>query len=157
MISIDEAKEMLLENNISNSNLEMIIGSFSKRLFIVDNKYLLRTSTHPMETEAEKLQRIKELPGVPKIVRTRTYSSKDEPVYFILATLIPGTDLFYEIDKLTLAQAIEIGDKVSDFLDKLHMIEGSTYDIGHYVPTIPCIKEPGGRDMLSIGEGWRLT
>ena len=140
MLSKDEAKKILLENDVPCSNLEMIIGSFSKGLFIVDRTYVLRTSAHPMEIEAEKLQRIKELPGVPKLVRTGTYSSSGDPIFFILATLIPGTDLFDEIDKLTVAQAIEIGQEVSDFLNKLHTIEGSTYDIGHYVPTVPMYK-----------------
>jgi aminoglycoside phosphotransferase (APT) family kinase protein len=140
MPSIEEVKMLLLANGVPNSNLEMIVGSFSKRLFIADHTYLLRTSGNSMELETTKLRRVKGLPGVPTIVKTGTYSSRGRPIYFILATLIPGRDLFDEIEKITVAQATEIGYAASHFLNKLHMIEGSTYDIGHYVPTVPMHK-----------------
>ncbi len=45
-------------HNLVCHQVKKVIGSFDKELFVVDDKYLIRTSKKPMITEQQKINRV---------------------------------------------------------------------------------------------------
>jgi aminoglycoside phosphotransferase (APT) family kinase protein len=59
------------------------------------------------------------------------------PLYYTLLTGLPGDDFVNAYSETTLAQQQQLGKDVAAFLDGLHALTGTHYDIGLYVPAIP--------------------
>jgi aminoglycoside phosphotransferase (APT) family kinase protein len=97
----------------------------------------MRTSRQPMLDEQNKIDRIKDLKHVPKIVHASDQSSTNDNTFYLILEYIQGRELFTVYHDLTDQNIHEIGVEIADFLSDLHKIKGQTYDIGHYVPIIP--------------------
>lgn len=113
------------------------IGSFDKELFFIDDKYLIRTSRQSMLEELNKINRIKGLKHVPRIVHASDQSSTDSEVYYLILEYLQGRELFTVYNDLQDQNIQDIGVEIANFLFDLHHIKGDKYDIGHYVPIIP--------------------
>lgn len=112
------------------------IGSFDKELFIVDDKYLIRTSRQPMNDEEIKINRIKDLKHVPKIIHASEQSIADGTIYYIILEYLEGCELYSIYNDLNDQNIYDIGVEISNFLFELHSIRGKRYDIGHYTAII---------------------
>jgi len=134
-----QAQRLLSSRGIDSRRLEKKTGSFGKELFMVDDRYLLRTSASPMDAEIAKFERVKGLASVPHVLETGTWEGEAEgsgPTHWILVELIPGAELFDTLDTLSAADQKRVALALSAFLDGLHAIRGEGYDMGHYFPVI---------------------
>lgn len=122
-------------HNLGCHHIRKVIGSFDKELFIVDNKYLIRTSKKSMTTEQEKINRIKNLHLVPHILYSSSYI-KEEVTYYLIMDYLNGEQLYSIINNLNDDKMTKIGNEISFFLTQLHSIKVDKYDIGHYITII---------------------
>lgn len=113
------------------------IGSFDKELFIVDDKYLIRTSRQPMIDEQNKINRIKDLRHIPQIIHASDQNIPDSSIYYIILEYLEGYELYSIYNDLNDQNIYDIGVEISNFLSELHSIRGKRYDIGHYIAIIP--------------------
>jgi aminoglycoside phosphotransferase (APT) family kinase protein len=90
-----------------------------------------------MALEQEKFRRIAVLDFVPKIKHFGVLEGDAVPVHYTLLTLIPGDDFVNVFSETTIAQQKQLGKDVAIFLDHLHALSGTHYDIGLYLPAIP--------------------
>ena len=157
-----DIREICRLHQLQCDSIEKATGSFDKELFFIDNKYLLRTSRQPMLEERKKINRVRDLKQVPKIVYasdqdiqkqdilsqrasdqdtsvqdTSDQRSAGSKIYYLILEYIHGCELFTSYDELNDQEIFEIGVRIADFLEELHGIKGEQYDIGHYVPIIP--------------------
>jgi aminoglycoside phosphotransferase (APT) family kinase protein len=58
-----------------------------------------------------------------------------------MLTLLPGNDFVNVYSKTTLAEQQQLGKDIAIFLDNLHALAGTHYDIGLYLPAIPDFKD----------------
>ncbi len=132
-----EIREICMANQLHCNKITKAIGSFDKELFIIDDNYLIRTSKQSMKDEQNKINRIKDLKHVPKIVHASDQSSTNCNIYYLILEYIQGSELFTDYINLQNQDIDDIGVEIANFLFDLHNIKGEKYDIGHYVPIIP--------------------
>lgn len=135
-MTLFEAKSLLTNHNIIVNDIKSVIGSFNKDIFLVNNAYVLRPSLTNMQKEQENFKRIEHLCNVPKIEFQGKFKS-DNDYYYTVLNMLPGIDFIDAISSMTIKQQNQLGVTVSIFLNNLHSIAGSQYDIGHYIPLIP--------------------
>jgi len=90
-----------------------------------------------MDREQARFKRIAALRFVPHIQHIGMLEREADPVYYTLLTLLPGDDFVNVYPGTTLAQQRQLGKDIAAFLDNLHALTGTKYDVGLYVPTIP--------------------
>lgn len=132
-----EIREICLVNQLPCTKITKAIGSFGKELFFIDDKYLIRTSKQSMLDEQNKINRVKDLKHVPKIVYASDQNIINCKNYYLILEYVQGNELLIDFKNLEEQNIKEIGIEVSNFLLDLHKIRGEHYDIGHYVPIIP--------------------
>jgi len=137
-LPISEIREFFSSQNITADVIE--VYQAKKRIvdYLIDNKYILRTSKAVMEDQF-KQDRVKSITLVPKIYLSGSFTVSDDSYYFLLTDYVQGSDL-YSVLPLTEEQSVSIGYEIANFLVDLHSVKDSSYDIGHYVPTIPRYK-----------------
>jgi aminoglycoside phosphotransferase (APT) family kinase protein len=136
-IEFAKASQICAKHGIEIKDLEAITGSFDKRIFFINNEFLLRVSETSMEREQEKFRRVASLHFVPRILHVGVLEGETGPVYCTLLTLLPGDDFANAYSETTLAQQRQLGVDIAAFLDDLYAFTGTHYDIGLYVPAIP--------------------
>jgi len=124
-------------HQIEVKNLEAVTGSFGKKIYFINQEFLLRVSESSMTLEQEKFRRVAALDFVPEVIHKGVLKREIAPIYYTLLTLLPGDDFVNAYPETTEAQQRQLGRDVAGFLDRLQAIEGTHYDIGHYVPAIP--------------------
>jgi len=132
-----DIRVICMEHQLQCNKITKAIGSFDKELFFIDDKYLIRTSRQSMLDEQNKINRIKDLKHVPKIVHASDQSSVNSKIYYLILEYIQGCELFTSYNDLNDQNIHDIGVEIANFLFDLHNIKGEKYDIGHYVPIIP--------------------
>lgn len=132
-----EVRQICARHHIEIQHLESTTGSFYKRIYFINQKMLLRLSETPMTPEQEKFQRVAALPLVPKILHTGEIAHAGQPLYYTLLTLLPGRDFDQSYAEISPSQQAQFGQAVARFLDGLHALTGTHYDIGLYIPIIP--------------------
>jgi len=136
-IGLTEVSQICAKHGIAIKGLKAATGSFDKKIFFINNELLLRVSVTTMDREQEKFKRVATLRFVPTIKHSGMLEREAGPVYYTLLTLLPGDDFVNVYSETTVAQQEQLGREVAAFLDSLHALTGTTYDIGLYVPTIP--------------------
>lgn len=131
-----EIRAICKQHQLECNKITKVIGSFEKELFIVDDNYLIRTSKNPMFDEYNKIDRIKNLKHIPKIVYTSDQGLTYNKSYYIVLEYLKGSELFSIFNELSYQNIHSIGIEIANFLFDLHSIKGEKYDIGHYVPVI---------------------
>lgn len=132
-----EVHQICAGHGIEIRDLKSITGSFGKKIFIINQEFLLRVSEKSMSLEQEKFRRIANLNYVPKIVQTGSLEGEAGTLHYTLLTLLPGEDLINAYLETTPTQQIQLGKDIAEFLKNLQEISGTYYDIGMYVPVIP--------------------
>ncbi len=111
-------------------------GSFGKKIFFINQEFLLRVSETSMTPEQEKFRRVATLNFVPKIIHIGTLQREAGPLYYTLLTLLPGDDFVNVYPATSKAQQQQLGADIAGFLDNLQEFNGTYYDIGLYVPAL---------------------
>lgn len=138
-------REICQANQLRCNKIIGVVGSFDKELYFIDDKYLMRISKKSMLEEQIKIDRIKDLKHVPKIVHSSDQSNTDSKIYYLILQYIQGSELFTSYNNLQDQNIHDLGVEIADFLSELHTIRGQCYDIGHYIPIIP-----------SYNKSWKL-
>jgi aminoglycoside phosphotransferase (APT) family kinase protein len=138
-LQISEIYEILKTWNISSGVIELYQKSDRIIAYLIDNKYILRISKSALD-EQMKQDRVKSVSFVPKIHLSGSFTASGRKYYFMSTDYVQGNDLFSVLQKLTDDQRISIGKEIAQFLIELHSITDSSYDIGHYIATIPRYK-----------------
>jgi len=136
-IEYTEVRQICSERQIEIKELKSLTGSFGKKIFFINNELLLRVSETSMAHEQEKFRRVSALHFVPKIIYAGTLDRDAAPVFYTFLTLLPGDDFVNAYPDTTLAQQKQLGKDVAGFLDNLHELNGTQYDIGLYIPALP--------------------
>jgi aminoglycoside phosphotransferase (APT) family kinase protein len=132
-----EIREICKLHQLPCDNITKVIGSFNKELFFIDGNYLIRTSRQSMLEEQRRINRVKDLKQVPKIVYASDQNSTNSTLFYLILEYLHGCELFTIFQDLKDSEIQDIGIKIADFLSELHCIKGERYDIGHYVPILP--------------------
>jgi len=136
-IGFTEVHEICAGHQIEIQDLKTITGSFGKKIFFINQEFLLRVSESCMALEQEKFRRIAALPLVPKTIHTGALQREVGPLHYTLLTLLPGDDFVNVYSETTEAQQKQLGVDTAGFLDRLQELTGTQYDIGLYEPAIP--------------------
>ena len=91
-IDLAEVHQICAGYQIEIKDLKSITGSFGKKIFLINQEFLLRVSETPMTLEQEKFGRVATLDFVPKIIHTGALQREAGPIYYTLLTLLPGDD-----------------------------------------------------------------
>lgn len=165
-----EVRRLLSVHGIEAEEITCIIGSFSKEIFLIDEEIILRSSSSPMDKEIQNFTRVESIPFVPRVKFSGSFEGENGRINYAILDLLPGKDLIDVYSLLSLEQQQDLGKDIASFLDSLHSIQGTDYDIGHYVPTVPSFTgtwEDGhrkyweqliaGSTELPLGEASRKT
>lgn len=136
-IDFTDVRQICAEHQIEIKDLKSVVGSFGKKIFFINQEFLLRVSETLMTLEQEKFRRIATLDFVPKIIHEGTLQQEAGPIYYTLLTLLPGDDFVNVYPETTEAQQKELGKNIAAFLDNLQEFNGTHYDIGLYVAALP--------------------
>jgi aminoglycoside phosphotransferase (APT) family kinase protein len=136
-IDFTEVHHICTGHQIEIRDLKSITGSFGKKIFFINQEFLLRVSESPMTLEQEKFRRVSTRNFVPKILHIGTLEREAGSIYYTLLTLLPGDDFVNVYPVTTEAQQKQLGEDIAGFLDHLHELSGTYYDIGLYVPALP--------------------
>ncbi len=136
-IGVAEVRQICAKHRIEIKDLRSTTGSFGKRIFFINDELLLRVSATTMAGEQERFRRVAALEKVPQIKNVGVLESEAGPVYYTLLSLLPGDDFVNVYFETTVTQQQQLGKAVETFLDGLHTIYGTHYDIGLYVPALP--------------------
>jgi aminoglycoside phosphotransferase (APT) family kinase protein len=132
-----EVRQICAAHQIEVKQIQSITGSFAKKIFFINQEFLLRVSASSMALEQEKFRRVAALDDVPKMIHLGALERETGPLYYTLLTLLPGDDFVHLYPETTQAQQQQLGKDVAGFLDHLHAVNGTDYDIGLYVPVFP--------------------
>jgi aminoglycoside phosphotransferase (APT) family kinase protein len=135
-IDITDVHQICAGHAIEIKDLKSVAGSFGKKIFFINQEFLLRVSESSMTIEQEKFKRIAILNLVPKILHTGTLQREAGPIFYTLLSLLPGDDFVNVYPETSRAQQIQLGHDIAGFLDNLQDIRGTHYDIGLYVPAL---------------------
>ncbi len=131
-----DIRRILEAHQLQCHKITKAVGSFDKELFFIDDRYLIRTSGLPMLEEQTKINRIRNMKYVPKIIHASDQNNSNN-VFYLVLEYIQGCELLSAYNDLSDQSRYDIGFEIADFLLELHKIKGQYYDIGHYVPIIP--------------------
>lgn len=138
-LQISEIYEILKTQNISKGVIELYQKNDRIIDYLIDKKYIMRISKSVLN-EQMLLERVKSVSFVPQIYSSGSFTALGGNYYFLITDYVQGSDLYSVVQKLTDEQSIKIGKEIAHFLFELHSITDSSYDIGHYIPTIPRYK-----------------
>ena len=134
-----ETKNILKALNIAAEVIEVFKEKDNFTEYLLDGKYILRISESELP-EQKKNYRVKSLSSVSKIHSSGPFTVSGQKYHYLLFDYIKGNDLFTAIHSLTDEQKYNIGKEIAQFLSELHSITNASYDMGHYIPTIPRYK-----------------
>lgn len=135
-VNLDDVTRILIEHKIASNNVVLFQSNNRIRDFIIDQKFILRLSKSKLN-EQLKLERVQSISYVPKIHASGETRISETKLHYMITDFVIGNELFSEIPKLTSIQQRTIGKEIAEFLNELHQITDTYYDIGHYIPTIP--------------------
>ena len=129
--------QICARHQIEIKEVESPTGSFNKKIFAINQNFLLRLSESPMSLEQQNFRRVAALDFVPQLLHAGEIESDTGRLYYTLLTLLPGDDFVNAYAQTTLAQQARLGQAVAEFLDNLQQFTATDYDIGLYIPIIP--------------------
>ncbi len=138
-ISINDIYEALTRCNIKVNVIEQCRQNDRIAVYRIDNRYILRIS-ESIPDELKKLERVQSIILTPKIHSNGTLISSGKEYDYLIADYMEGSDLYHVLKELTEEQSHLLGKDIAHFLMKLHSITDASYDIGHYIPTVPRYK-----------------
>ncbi len=134
---LDAVISICARHQIEVKKLTSVVGSFDKRIYFINDELVLRVFDDSMEAEQAKFRRVSALDFVPRILHVGVFQRETGPLHYTLLTRLPGDDFVNSYAETAVAQQIQLGKEIALFLDNLHALTGTAYDIGLYVPAIP--------------------
>lgn len=126
----EDIREICLANNLQCNIITKLFGSFNKELFFIDDEYLIRTSKQSMLEELNRINRVKALKHVPKMIYASDKNCADGNIYYLILQQVPGRELLESFPSMQEGDIHQIGIEIADFLHELHNLRGNKYDIG---------------------------
>jgi len=111
-----EIKEICQANQLLCKKITRVVGSFEKELFFIDDEYLIRTSKQSMLDEQIRIDRIKDLMHVPKIVHASDQRDAKCEIYYLLLQYMKGVELFAVYHDLQAQDIYALAEEIDDFL-----------------------------------------
>ena len=139
-IHITEIYKIVHTHNIPASVIELHREIDDKATYLIDNKYMLKISTSTLE-EQTKQARVKSIQLAPNIHASGVLSISGREYHYVIIDYVQVLELWSAAQSLTNKEKYNIGKEIAQFLNELHSLTGDCYDIGHYIPTIPCYKK----------------
>jgi aminoglycoside phosphotransferase (APT) family kinase protein len=139
-LHINDIEEILKAQGIFISMMEFYQENSQIVDYLLDNKYLLRISKFMLDNQM-KQNRVKSISSVPQIHSSGAFTISGQQYYYLINDYVQGNDLWSVIQRLTDEQKYDIGREIARFLNELHSITAVSYDIGHYIATIPSYKK----------------
>lgn len=134
-VNLDDVTRILIEHKITPNNVVLFQSNNRITDYIIDQKFILRLSKSKL-IEQSKLEKVQLISFVQKIHASGETTISETKLYYMITDFVVGNELFSEIPKLTSIQQRIIGKEIAEFLNELHQITDTYYDIGHYIPTI---------------------
>ena len=91
-IDFPEVDQICTLHQIGIKDFKSVAGSFGKKIFMINQEWLLRVSETPMTREQEKFKQVVQLDFVPKVIHTGMLERDTGPAYYTLLTFLPGDD-----------------------------------------------------------------
>ena len=135
-VNLDDVTRILIEHKIAPNNVVLFQSNNRIKDYLIDKKFILRVSKSKLD-EQSKLEKVQWISYVPKIHASGETTISESKLHYMITDFMVGNELFSEIPKLTSTQQRSIGKEIAEFLNELHQITDTYYDIGHYIPTIP--------------------
>lgn len=150
----NEIMEMLEKHEFPSADIVLYQKNERVTDYLVDDRYILRISRSEL-SEKVRLEKVQSVMFVPKMHISGTFNASGENYHFIIIDFVKGEELLGVLQMLTLEQSIQIGKDIAKFLDDLHMVTDCSYDIGHYIPTIPRFRYSWRKGHLEYIESLR--
>lgn len=131
-----KVNEILKSSGVAVNTVKLYWENGNVAAYLIDGKYILKVSASALD-EQTKHNRVKSLRLVPKIHLSGSFAVSDCEYYYVMTDYIQGVELWSAAQNLTDKEQYNIGKEIAQFLNELHSITGDSYDIGHYIPTIP--------------------
>jgi aminoglycoside phosphotransferase (APT) family kinase protein len=135
LLLMNEVGSILLRHRHRYDRIDLFQKNDRVSDYLIDNKFIFRVSKNELDEES-RLVRIKSLRSVSHIHFSGQFFTGNQMYHYILIDYIDGEELFGLLPYLSNELFIDIGKSMADFLVRLHSIQDSLYDIGHYIPTI---------------------
>lgn len=128
--------DILAENSIEKINISHIKSNGNEHMFFINDKYVLRLTDRNTDNQIRKLKQIESLDSIQRI-RFHKKSFSNTIYNYIIYDKLEGIDYIDAISTMSKSQNSNLGTSIATFLDSLHTISSTHYDIGHYIPIIP--------------------
>lgn len=151
-MQITELNRLLDTHDISAKAIRPYLENGDTQTYLVDERYLLKVSASA-RTEQAKLDRVKTLRLAPRVYAAGTFDAAGREYHYLLMDYIQGDELWSVAQGLTDDEKHNIGKEIAQLLNELHTITDDSYDIGHYIPTVPRYRGPwreGHREYAEI-------
>jgi aminoglycoside phosphotransferase (APT) family kinase protein len=135
-INVSDIYEELTKRNFHVNVIEQCRQNDRIAVYRIDKKYILRISDS-IQDELGKLEQVQSIMLTPKIHSTGKIISSGKEYEYLIADYMEGSDLFGVLKELTEEQSLLLGKDIARFLMNLHSMTDASYDIGHYIPTVP--------------------
>lgn len=139
-LQIDEIYKKINIRDFFTSEIELFQKNNRVVDYLLGDQYILRISKFILD-EKVKFERVKSISYVPKIHSSGEFTISGQKYYYLISDYVQGHDLWNVVQQLTDEQKDNIGVEIAKFLNELHSITDTDYDIGHYIPTIPNYKK----------------
>ena len=153
-LQINEIYEILKARDIFTGVIEFYQKNSRIIDYLLDSKYILRISKSMLDGHM-KQNRVKSVSFVPKFHSSGEFTVSGQKYYYLITDYVQGNDLWSVIQRLTDEQKYNIGREIAQFLSEVHSITGVSYDIGHYIATIPNCKKSWKDGHLEYVESLR--
>ncbi len=138
-ISISELSLFIESQNISITSISLYKESQTSIDYIVNFDYLVRLSEKPLPEE-KILTILANYSSTPHILLSGYFNINSYNTYITIMDYIKGNELYQMIQNLDESEQFNVGNHLGHYLQQLHNIKDSYYDIGHYIPVIPRYK-----------------
>jgi aminoglycoside phosphotransferase (APT) family kinase protein len=135
-INVSDIYEALTKRNFNINEIERCRQNDRIAVYRINKKYILRISDS-IQNELRKLEQVQSIMLTPKIHSTGKIISSSKEYEYLVADYIEGSELFGVLKELTEEQSLLLGKDIARFLMNLHSVTDASYDIGHYIPTVP--------------------
>ena len=135
-VTYEEVKQICAAHKIEIKKIESTTGSFEKKIFFINQEYLVRVSETSMAAEQKKFEMVSAINHTPKILHIGSLQCDASSIFYTILTMVPGIDFVEGFYETTTTQQEQLGPDVASFLDSIHAYNSSDYDIGLYIPII---------------------
>ncbi len=133
---ISHIYEVLKTQNLTADKVDLYLKNYQGAAYLIDGRFIMRISKSG-SNEHRKQERVQFVSYVPRVHSNGSFNASGQIYHYSISDYVQGEELYGVLQELNEEQQTSIGKDIAEFLTELHSITGSSYDIGHYIPTIP--------------------